>query len=351
MAAARNLEIEARANEAARHSTTISPANCRLFREYARRRGSNKNGANERDQMKRDETLSSNPIARKLVASLRRSLRGKVVNIGHVIKARAAAEDLQRTVVTADRLAGYHPAHAAYVYTQNQVSVLAEQITALKELAPFAAIISKAEDLYMPSSPPMSPLTTSYYTCWAFFDACVGAAKETIGTIILEFGTEFGIDAGQLRLIRLMQESRMGFYIYQGRKGDLVVLEELVTGAVRHAIVPVGCRSLKGELWYVRVLPPPIPGYSEHVVFTTPYVVLQPGLHEWMAYFSRTIKQTARFDDYELHMKYGPTRKYWNDFVFAAYVNHRTDVIYLKGLPDLPESRPHSEVHGWGFGR
>jgi len=101
-----------------------------------------------KDQMKRDETLSSNPIARKLVASLRRSLRGKVVNIGHVIKARAAAEDLQGTVVTADRLADFHPAHAAYVYTQNQVSVLAEQITALKELAPFAAIISKAEDLY-----------------------------------------------------------------------------------------------------------------------------------------------------------------------------------------------------------
>jgi len=148
MAAARNLEIEARAKEAARHSTTISPANCRLLREYARRRGSNKNGATEKDQMKRDETLSSNPIARKLVASLRRSLRGKVVNIGHVIKARAAAEDLQGTVVTADRLADFHPAHAAYVYTQNQVSVLAEQITALKELAPFAAIISKAEDLY-----------------------------------------------------------------------------------------------------------------------------------------------------------------------------------------------------------
>ncbi len=45
-------------------------------------------------------------------------------------------------------------------------------------------------------------------------------------------------------------------------------------------------------------------------------------------------------------MKFGPTRNFWNEFVFEAYVNHRTDVIYLKGLPDVPESRPHSRVNG-----
>jgi hypothetical protein len=31
-------------------------------------------------------------------------------------------------------------------------------------------------------------------------------------------------------------------------------------------------------------------------------------------------------------------------------VNHQADAIYLAGLPDIPESRPHSEVsqvNGW----
>ena len=65
---------------------------------------------------------------------------------------------------------------------------MSEQLTALKEMAPFADIISRAEDLYMPSAPPMSPLTKSYFTCWAFFDACAGPANETIGTTILEVG-------------------------------------------------------------------------------------------------------------------------------------------------------------------
>jgi len=53
----------------------------------------------------------------------------------------------------------------------------------------------------------------------------------------------------------------------------------------------------------------------------------------------------VRPDAYERHMKFGPTRTYWNDFVFEGYVSHRTEAIYLAGLPDVPESRPHSEVN------
>jgi hypothetical protein len=30
---------------------------------------------------------------------------------------------------------------------------------------------------------------------------------------------------------------------------------------------------------------------------------------------------------------------------FEAYVNHRSDVIFLAGLPDVAESRPHSTVN------
>jgi len=52
----------------------------------------------------------------------------------------------------------------------------------------------------------------------------------------------------------------------------------------------------------------------------------------------------APMDDYERHMKYGPPREYWNDFVFEANVNHQSDAIFLAGLPDIPESRPHPRV-------
>jgi hypothetical protein len=140
------------------------------------------------DKTKLDEALSGRLIAKKIVAKMQPHRRGKVFNIKNVADGHAMAQELQKTVASQEELAGFDPAHAAYVYAQNQVSIISEQLTALKEMALFADIISKAEDLYMPSAPPMSPLTTSYFTCWAFFDACAGPANETIGTTILEVG-------------------------------------------------------------------------------------------------------------------------------------------------------------------
>jgi hypothetical protein len=290
---------------------------------------------------------SGNRIAEALVARMKQEARGKIVDIRGAIAARGAAAELQKTVVTTEQLARFHPAHAAYVYVQNQVSVMSELLTTLDEMAPFASLLAEAEDLYMPSAPPMSPLTSSYFTCWAFFDACVEPTHETIGTTVLTLGAAFGMHPELLRVIRLMQESRMGLYVHEGAEGHLAHLRELVTGAVRRAIVPGGYRGQTGELWYARVLPPPLAGSSEHVVFTTPYLVHRPVLPAWQAYFRRTLPDApahARLAAYEHHMKYGPTRRYWNDFVFEGYVNHRQDAIYLAGLPDVPESRPHFDA-------
>ena len=288
---------------------------------------------------------AGNSIAAKVIGKMKQAARGKLVDLKSVVVGHAAAEELQKQVVTKRELAGFHPAHAAYVYAQNQVSVMSEQLTALREMAPFVDIVSKAEDLYLPSGPPMSPLTTSYFTCWAFFDACAGPANETIGTTILELGAAFGMQPKLSRLIQSMQDSRMGLYIHRGTEGSLVVLEDIVTKRICRAVSPAGYRGKKGELWYVRVLPPSIPDGSEHVVFTTPYILLQPDVRAWLAYFNRTVahnQEEARVENYERHMKYGPTRAYWNDFVFEAYVNHRQEAIFLAGLPDVPESRPHS---------
>jgi hypothetical protein len=285
-----------------------------------------------------------NPIAAKVMGKMKRAVRGKLIDLKSVVVGHAAAEQLQRQVINEGELADFHPAHAAYIYAQNQVSVISEQLTALKEMTPFVDIVSQADDLYLPSGPPMSPLTTSYFTCWAFFDACAGSAHETIGTTILELGAAFGMSPELLRLIQSLQDSRMGLYIQRGVEGSLVVLEDIVSGDICRAISPGGYRGDRNELWYVRLLPPPIPGSSEHVAFTTPYIILQPEVRDWLPYFSRTFahNQQARVDDYERHMKYGPTRAYWNDFVFEAYVNHRQEAIYLAGLPDVPESRAHS---------
>ena len=300
----------------------------------------------------RPTTMSSGtkrrrPIAEKLVKNTKRLVRGKVVDLSAVMNGRENAETLQKTVATREDLADFHPAHAIYIYAQNQVSVMAEQLTALKEMDRFARLISKAQEEYQPSGPPMSPLTPSFFTCWALFDACVGIGEETIGTTTMAVGSAFGMHSELVRVIGLMQDSRMAVYAHEGFDGDRALLRELVTNVVCKAICP-GYRGRRGELWYARVLSPPGPGFEEHVVFTTPYLLLDPGKPEWLAYFQRNLPDAPtedRIAAYEQHMKFGPARDYWTEFVFEAYVNHRADVIFLKGLPDVPESRPHSMVN------
>ncbi len=41
---------------------------------------------------------------------------------------------------------------------------MSEQFTMLKEMNRFVEIVSKAEDECLPSGPPMSPLTPSFFT-------------------------------------------------------------------------------------------------------------------------------------------------------------------------------------------
>lgn len=257
---------------------------------------------------------------------------------------RSAEVRLADALAGKGKFAGLDPSHAAYVLMQNRVSELSEQLTRIPDVAPLRKIIAEAEDYYCPSAPPMSPLTTSYFTCWAFFDACSGPFDETIGIIAWELGTAFGMHPEYLRLIREMQLSRMGLYVNEGSDDGLVVLADLATGAEVRASCPAGYLGRKGEIWYVRVLPPPFPDRTAHVVYTTPYVVVTPGLAEWIAYLHRALRDNpnATTIDYELHMKFGPTRSYWNDWVFDGYVNHRPDVIFLAGVPDVPESRPNS---------
>jgi hypothetical protein len=68
------------------------------------------------DKTKPHEALSGRPIAGKVVAKMKLHWQRKIVSIKNVIRGRAMAEDLQKTVVSQKELAGFDPAHAAYVF-------------------------------------------------------------------------------------------------------------------------------------------------------------------------------------------------------------------------------------------
>jgi hypothetical protein len=148
--------------------------------------------------------------------------------------------------------------------------------------------------------------------------------------------------------MRALKDSRMGVYRVEGRNESHAQLRDLVTNQRCSAICESGYTGSVGELWFARVLPPALPGKSDHVVFTSPYVLVTPDATGWMEYFDRIAAedpQRPRIEALERHLKWGTSRRYWTEFVFEGYVNHRPGAIFLKGLPDLPESRPHSREY------
>lgn len=149
----------------------------------------------------------------------------------------------------------------------------------------------------------------------------------------------------------------MGLYHHEGNSGRYVSLREFVTGKSIKAIVPSGHQGKPGEIWLVRIFPPPSKdlGIDYSVVFTTPYVIgtmagqgidLRGDIQGWNDYFDRTlnkIKADNPVKAYEQLMKYGLNRHYWNEYILEGYLTYNTESIVLAGFPDIPLSRPHSK--------
>ena len=234
--------------------------------------------------------------------------------------------------------------HAVYVAVQNFSSVFAERVSSLPEFDPYYQVVLQAEESYMPGGPPMSPLTGSYFTTWAFYDLRFGPDDETIGTCLLDVGEPLGLGPDATEAIRLMSETRMGVYEHAGLKGGRCLLRELITDDEFECYCPAGYRGKPGELWFVRLCPPIDPaGY--YVAITTPYILMGFGKADWTAYLSKSlIGLTAPEKRRRLHeiLKYRRDPNFWSEFILKAYHHHQFDAIFLTGLPDVPGSMPHA---------
>lgn len=299
------------------------------------------------------------PLARKVIAAAKTHIQKKVVSLADWKAGSQCAQELQKTVIQRDQLGKYDPLHSLYIYAQNQLSVLIEQIINLPMVDKLADIYGELQEEHTPSGPPMSPLTTSYFTCWGYFDLCSnGAKKETLATISIDLSKALDVNDRIIAIYETMQASRMGIYVHEGVSGKFLFLRELITGRQVKAICPSGYLGHVGEIWYVRLLPPleDLQQIDYSVVFTTPYILgrgsktnqFDPAREsDWIAFFERNlskIKAENKEKAYEYLMKYGPNRKYWCEYVFLAYRNYRPDMIFLDGFPDVLSSLPHAEL-------
>jgi hypothetical protein len=285
-------------------------------------------------------------ISRKLVARFstsakhRRPIREEAKRIRESTRIPTGVKDIEQLVV-----GGLDPLHAAYVAVQNFTSFFAEQVAPLDELEPYYQIFTAAEDEYAPGSPPISPLTNSYFSMWALFDVRFGPDLETIGTCLLDTGADLGMNEGMLSVTRLSQNTRMGIYEHCGQEGSMVRLRELLTDQVFLCHSASGYAGHDGELWYVRLCPPVIDQIDYQVAITTPYILIGAGKPDWTACLNKQLLGAGdEAKALNAFLKHGPTMNHWNEFIFQAYHHHRHDAIFLAGLPDVKGSRPHGSL-------
>lgn len=279
---------------------------------------------------------------------LHRKLASKADNLPTKEPKRRPGEPLPGNIRDIEMLLkdGLDPIHAVYAYIQQISSHFAEGVSQLPELKAYAKLAGDAEEEYLPMGPPMSPLTGSYFTCWAFYDLRFGKDGDTIGKCQIDANDIFLLNADQLNALKKLSESRMGIYERVASKGDLVHLRELITGDEFPCLCTSGYRGRPGELWYVRRLPPLMPELASfHVLFTTPYILIESTKDDWTQFLKRTLLKVEGSDDRDrLHrlLKYGLGKNYWNEFVFQAYHHHQAEAIFLAGIPDLKATLPHA---------
>jgi hypothetical protein len=290
-----------------------------------------------------DESMSD-----KLLEAMKAQTEGPV-DLAAMRRARKISEDAQIDVLTRmASLAGTakdFPSHTMYTYVQNQVHVMISQLLSLPAMDAFNDAVCDAEEDYQPGWPPGSPISESYFGTWTAYDLPVGPRRETLGQVVVAVAAQHGTHPDMVKMMQSLQESRMGISRVLEQDGGRVRLRELAGGDAVMAEMPSGyVMKRKGELWLTRVLPPTRP-CDAHVVFTSPYVLIHPSLSAWTAYVERAAQSVPgvfREQALEQHFKWGPNPRYWPDFIFEGYDSHEAGAIFLVGLPDVPESRPHS---------
>jgi hypothetical protein len=288
--------------------------------------------------------------ADKIAGIIASQLKLKIIDLSSI---RAAQQLFQEARIDADGLKklmskGHDPCHALYIFAQNYASVLGEQLAEMKETRQFVKIVGDAEDEYQPGGPPLSPLTASYFTMWALFDVQFGQSHETIGTCIQRIGPLIDMPPWLLDVIDLMQRSTMGVHVHCGTEGRLVRLRALGSQEMKLCHVPSGSVGRAGDLWFVRLLPPSNAMFDYHIVFNSPYVLVEVTERMFADYLIREIgrlgsrTRPAKLEASAYVMKHGPTPNHWNEYIFCAYTGHQHDAVFLTGIPDIKESLPHA---------
>jgi len=283
-------------------------------------------------------------ISSKIINELKNNKFAKIINLSEFNSGKEQLMKIESKLDKNVKEYQYDPSHKIYIYTQNLLSIFSEEFSITKEFKEYYDIVVEIDDTYMPSGPPMSPLTGSYFTFWCFCDLRFGKDNETIGTILYDLAKEYKLDELLLKSIQNLNQSYMSFYVHNGFDTDLIVLKEIVTNKEFRCICPSGYKGTKGEIWFVRIVPNIDNIYNYQIIMTTPYIIIKYKEKDWLSYYQRQSISKENINHVEKlyqFQKNNSDNKYWHNYIMDAYVNYFNDRINLTGIPDLKGSKPH----------
>lgn len=268
----------------------------------------------------------------------------KMINLSEAEKAVDALSEVESSWARISKRPELDPSFKVYVQMQNMLSIFSEEISVLDDFVAYYDMLGKLDDEFMPSYPPMSPVTDSYFSYFLLCDFRFGKEKETMGSIFKDIAAAFEFDDLMIKAIENLNQSTVKFYKHIKVENGLVELEDLLTNDRKRCVSPSNYVGKPNQIWFVRLVPNLYNMYDYQVVLNTPYVILEQDEEDWIKYFER---QGIEKNDPEMDakisniMKHNKDPKFWLDYIMDAFVNYESNCIYLTGIPDIKGSKPH----------
>ena len=275
-------------------------------------------------------------ISEAIAAKFRRA---RIFNLEDINAVREDGSELKNLVRRIYSSQDYDLDNKLYLITQNMISIFGDELSTFRIANQYYDVMDELEEEYMPDGPPFSPLTRSYFSYWQSFDYPFGKTRETLGSIFYDLAKNSKLDRRVVDATAALNASRMGIYEVLETKDGLTSLRELLTNAPFHSTCLAGYQGNPGDLVFARIVPSLSGPEEPSLILTTPYILLNYKAEDWLAFFRRQGVDEAGLYGF---FKYGPTEKYWHDYIMDGYVNFASDRVYLTGIPDVPGSLPHA---------
>lgn len=283
-------------------------------------------------------------ISEKLISKFRKYRLNKMIDLSEVLSDKDTILKINLGLAKISRKEDLDPSHKIYIQLQNVLSCFSEEISVLDEFEDYYEMLEKFDLEFMPSYPPMSPITGSYFSYYCLSDFRFGEQNETMSTIFKDIGLELKYDQLFIKAIDNLIHSSMKFYKHLGVKGDLVELMDIITGDKHLCVSTSKYFGNPNEIWFVRIVPNLDEQYDYQIILNTPYVIVKQNEGDWIEYFERQgIKKNELGVERKIInlMKYNPDPKYWHNYIMDGYLNYKSNCIFLTGIPDIKGSKPH----------